>query len=385
FTDTGLTDGTTYYYQVTAVNAAGESTRSGEVSAMPVAPPSAPTGVAATAGNTQIRLNWTASQGAASYNVYRGASPGAEGAPAIITGIMTTSFTDTGLTDGITYYYRVTAVNPGGESGQSAEVSATAQFLILAIDAGGGVVGSFVADTDFVGNSLTYTTTASIDTSGVFQAPPQTVYQSMRYANPPGFGYNIVGLTPGATCTVRLHFVEPTLFAAGQRVFNVTLNGTAFLTNFDIFVAAGNAGNKAVAEVGTATADANGQISIGFGNVTNDPLVCAVEVFSTTPIPVPPAPTNLVATVNVGQVGLSWTAVAGASSYNVYRGTSPGGEGATPLATGVTGTSFIDNQTTAGTTYSYQVSAVNLGGEGPRSSERSATAQGLPPYRVLAI
>src|SRR5262249_43082318 len=159
------------------------------------------------------------------------------------------------------------------------------------------------------------------------------------YANPPGFGYNIVGLTAGATYTVRLHFVEPTLFGAGQRVFNVTLNGAAFLTNFDIFVAAGNVGNKAVAEVGTATADANGQISINFSNITNDPLVCAIEVFSA-PIPAPAAPTNLVASGNVGQVSLSWTAVAGAATYNVYRGTSPGGEGATPLTTGVTTPSF---------------------------------------------
>jgi fibronectin type 3 domain-containing protein len=385
FTDTGLTNGATYYYQVTAVNSGGESTRSGEVSAAPVAPPSTPTGLAVTAGNTQIRLNWIASPGAASYNIYRGTSPGGEGATPIATGLTTTSFIDTGLTDGTTYYYRVTAVNPGGESGQSAEVSATAQFLILAIDAGGGAVGSFAADTDFVGNSLTYVTGNSIDTSGVFQAPPQSVYQSMRYADPPGFGYNITGLTPGATYTVRLNFEEPTLFGPNRRVFNVTLNGAAFLTNFDIYVAAGNAGNKAVAEVGTATADANSQISINFSNITNDPLVCAIEIYSASPIQVPPAPTNLTATVSIGQVGLSWNAVTGASSYNVYRGTSPGGEGATPLAAGVTGPSFIDNQVTSGTTYYYQVSAVNLGGEGARSSERSATAQGLPPYRVLAI
>src|SRR5262249_48348887 len=82
---------------------------------------------------------------------------------------------------------------------------------------------------------------------------------------------------------VRLHFVEPTLFGAGLRVFNVTLNGAAFLSNFDIYAAAGNAGNKAVAQVGTATADAGGQISINFSNVANGPLVCAIEVFSTAP------------------------------------------------------------------------------------------------------
>jgi Malectin domain len=112
----------------------------------------------------------------------------------------------------------------------------------------------------------------------VYQAPPQAVYQSMRYSTV--FGYNIVGLTPGVTYTVRLHFVEPTLFGAGERVFNVTLNGAAFLSNFDIYVAAGYVGNKAVAEVGTATADANGQISIGFSNIANDPLVCAIEILS---------------------------------------------------------------------------------------------------------
>jgi fibronectin type 3 domain-containing protein len=384
FTDIGLTNGTTYYYQVTAVNAGGESSRSAEVSAAPVGPPSAPTGVAATGGNTQIRLTWTAPPGAASYNVYRGTTPGGEGASPVATGITTTSFIDMGLTDGATYYYRVTAVNAGGEGGKSAEVSATAQFLILAINAGGGVVGSFVADTDFVGNSWTYVTNSSIDSSGVFQAPPQSVLQSMRYADPPGFGYNLVGLTPGASYTVRLDFVEPTLFAAGKRVFNVTLNGTAFLTNFDIYVAAGNVGNKAVAEASTATADANGQISIAFSNIANDPLVCGIEVYSATPIQTPPAPANLVATASLGQVGLSWTPVTGAT-YNVYRGTGPGGEGATPLASGVTSPSFIDTHVTPGTTYYYQVTAVNLGGEGARSSEQSATPQGLPPYRVLAI
>ena len=386
YTDTGLTDGTTYYYQVTAVNVSGESNHSVEVSAMPVAPPSAPAGFIATPGNTEIGLSWTAPAGATSYNVYRGTTPGGEGASPVATGVTTTSFTDTGLTDGATYYYRVTAVNAGGESPESAEASATAQFLILAIDAGGGAVGSFVADTDYVGTSLTYSTSASIDTSGVFQAPPQSVYQSMRYGT--SFGYDIVGLTPGASYTVRLDFVEPTLFGAGERVFNVTLNGAAFLTNFDIYVAAGDAGNKAVAEVGTATADVNGQISIGFSNIVNDPLVCAIQLLSTTPVQAPPAPSNLAATLNVGQVGqvdLNWTGITGATSYNVYRGTSPGGEGATPLATGVAGTSFLDITATPGSTYYYQVSAVNLGGEGARSSEQSTTPQGLPPHRVLAI
>lgn len=44
----------------------------------------------------------------------------------------------------------------------------------------------------------------------------------------------------------------------------------------------------------------------------------------------PPAPTGLTATAGAGQVTLSWNAASGASYYNLYRGTAPGGEGATP-------------------------------------------------------
>src|SRR5262249_9790578 len=139
------------------------------------------------------------------------------------------------------------------------------------------------------------------------------------------------------------------------------------------------------AEVGTATADATGKITVGFGLVTNAPLIAAVEVFAAAPVQAPAAPANLTATASVGQVALSWSAVIGATSYNVYRGTSPGGEGATPYQTGLTGTTFTDGNATGGTTYYYQVSALNLGGEGPRSSEQSATSQSLPAYRILGI
>jgi hypothetical protein len=334
-----------------------------------------------------VALSWSAVAGAASYNVYRGTSPGGEGAVPYQAGLTGTTFTDVNAAGGTTYYYQVSAVNLGGEGARSAEQSATSQSLppyrVLGIDAGGGAAGTYVADTDFVGGS-TFSTGAVIDTSGVFQPAPQAVYQTMRYSATPGFAYAIAGLTPGASYTLRLHFVEPTFASAGSRVFNVTLNGAPFLSNFDIFVAAG-AVNRAVAEVGTATADAAGKITVGFGLVTNAPLIAAVEVFAAAPVQSPPAPANVTATASVGQVALTWSAVAGATSYNVYRGTSPGGEGAAPYQTGLTGTTFTDVNFTGGTTYYYQVSAVNLGGEGVRSSEQSVVAQGLPPYSIVAI
>jgi fibronectin type 3 domain-containing protein len=94
------------------------------------------------------------------------------------------------------------------------------------------------------------------------------------------------------------------------------------------------------------------------------------------------APTGLAATPSGGQIALTWTApVVGTGvtpTYNVYRGTAANGEGATPYATGVTSASFADAAVTAGTTYYYQVAAVDLGGESARSGEASATAPVTP-------
>ena len=73
-------------------------------------------------------------------------------------------------------------------------------------------------------------------------------------------------------------------------------------------------------------------------------------------------------------VALSWSACSGASSYNVYRGTAAGGEGATAIATGITATAYADTGLTSGTRYYYKVAGVNTGGAGPLSAEVSAVA-----------
>jgi fibronectin type 3 domain-containing protein len=126
FTDTGLTNGTIYYYVVSALNSAGESANSSQATATPAAPatpPPAPTGLEAIAGNAQVSLTWTASAGATSYHVKRGTT---SGGPYTQVAVPTTSSdTDTGLTNGTTYYYVVSALNAVGESANSAEVSAT--------------------------------------------------------------------------------------------------------------------------------------------------------------------------------------------------------------------------------------------------------------------
>ena len=125
FTDTGLTNGTKYYYVVSAYNSYGESANSVEVSATPVAAvPSPPTGLTATPGNMQVTLTWSASAGATSYNVRRGTASGGP-YPTLAGSPTTNALTDSGLTNGTAYYYVVTAVNSVGESGNSNQAAAT--------------------------------------------------------------------------------------------------------------------------------------------------------------------------------------------------------------------------------------------------------------------
>ena len=124
FTNTGLTNGTTFFYVVSAVNSAGESANSAQVSATPRATvPLAPTGLSAVAGDGQVSLAWNASSGATSYNVKRSTVNG--GPYTLIAGVTTTSFNNTGLTNGTTFFYVVSAVNSAGESANSSQVSAT--------------------------------------------------------------------------------------------------------------------------------------------------------------------------------------------------------------------------------------------------------------------
>ena len=89
--------------------------------------PSAPTGVAATAGNNQVTLSWSSVSGATSYNVKRSLTPGGPYDTLNATGITSTSYVDSTAANGTTYYYVVSAVNSIGESVNSSEVSATPQ------------------------------------------------------------------------------------------------------------------------------------------------------------------------------------------------------------------------------------------------------------------
>lgn len=127
FAHVGLANGSTYYYLITAVSTGGESVVSSEASATPLPPaPGAPENLTSTTDDAHVHLAWSATLDATSYNVYwakaAGVVPGAAGVTQIA-GVTATSYTHTGLTNGDTYYYVVSAVGAGGESPVSAEVS----------------------------------------------------------------------------------------------------------------------------------------------------------------------------------------------------------------------------------------------------------------------
>ena len=127
YTDHAVTNGTTYYYVVTAVNAAGESGNSAAVSATPqLSPPEPPAGLMATAGPGTVTLQWVSSTGAKSYNVKRSTTGGAP-YTTIAAGVTATTYADTNVVGGTIYNYVVSAVNAAGESTNSEQVSATPQ------------------------------------------------------------------------------------------------------------------------------------------------------------------------------------------------------------------------------------------------------------------
>ena len=307
-----MTNGTKYYYKVAAVNTAGTSGLSAEASATPEpGVPSAPTGLTATAGNSSVALSWTASSGATSYNVYRGTVSGGESTTPIASGIAATSYSDTGVTNGTKYYYKVAAVNAGGTSGLSAEASATPEPAIPSAPTG---------LTATAGNaSVALSWTASTGTTS----------------------YNVYrGTTSGGESTTPI--------ASGNCATSYTDTSVTNGTKYFYKVAAVNAG-------GTSALSAEA---------------------SATPEPgVPSAPIGLTATAGNASVALSWTASTSATSYNVYRGTTAGGESTTPVASGIAATSYSDTSVTNGTKYFYKVAAVNAGGTSALSAEASATPE----------
>ena len=334
----------------------------------PSSPPATPTGLSATPGSGLIWLSWSASSNATSYIVGRATTSG--GPYTIIGNPASTSYSDTGVVNCTTYYYVVAATNTLGQSANSSEASATLGSYAIAVNSGGSAAGEFIADANVTGGTVAAPTASAINTALVTNPAPQAVYQTERYGT---FTYTFAGLSTGTSYIVRLHLAEIYWTGPGEREFNVSINGTQVLSNYDIFAAAGGEDIAIVPEF-TAAANGSGQIIIAYTVGTADqPKSSGIEII----LPAPAAPTGLMATAGNAQVALSWSGVAGASGYNVKRATTNGGP-YTTVTNGLTGTIYSDSDLVDGTTYYYVVSALENLCESANSAQVSATP--LTPF-----
>jgi hypothetical protein len=129
-----------------------------------------------------------------------------------------------------------------------------------------------------------------------------------------------------------------------------------------------------------ASQDTFGKVYIGLGG---ESFVYGQIVGSGSVLPGVPANLSATAKSNA-EIDLAWTAAGGTvTGYNILRGTSAGGESATPVANGVSATTYADTSVTQGATYYYKVAAANSAGQGPLSNESSAVA--LTPSVAIAL
>jgi fibronectin type 3 domain-containing protein len=315
YIDNAVTNGVTYYYVITAVNNEGESAYPTEASATPATIPNVPENLFPTSGDAQVSLSWTvpSNDGGSAithYRVYRAITSG--GPYTNIANTTELSYIDNAVTNGIEYYYVLTAVNTKGESGNSTEESATPATVP-------NFPQSLVATSGDTQVSLTWATPVDDGGSAI------THYQVHRVINAVDPYTNIAN-------TTELSYIDTTV-----------TNG---VTYHYVITAVNSAGES------------------GYSN----------EV-GATPATIPNIPENLIATSDDTQVLLSWTVPnndggSAITHYRVYRATTSGGP-YTNIAN-VTGLSYTDSTVSTGITYYYVVSAVNAEGESGYSTEMNA-------------
>ncbi|MEM3396043.1 MAG: fibronectin type III domain-containing protein [Thermoplasmata archaeon] len=321
YLDTNVLPEEVYYYRVSAVNVLGEGALSDEVS-IALVKPSEPQNLSGYCYNSKVYLNWQApiTGAVTNYRIYRGSSSGNESLYAEIGNVL--SFVDTNVSLSNTYFYKVTAINPQGESNFSNEINVT------------------VKPPQPPTKPLNLRITATYAKVSLVWDPPADD------GGTPITNYKIYkGNTSG----------NETLLATIANITHYTDNTVAIWTEYFYQVSAIN--------------------SAGEG-VRSDEL----KVLVTGPTP-PSEPQNLLVTQQNGSLVLTWLPPlndggSAITNYRIYRSTASGAE--TPFAVIGNITTYTDTNVTAGTTYYYQVSAINAIGEGNKSNEANATAATTP-------
>ena len=253
----------------------------------------------------------------------------------------------------------------------------------ISINAGGDAAGNFQPDA-YSTSGYNFTTTDPVTTTGLTFPAPASVYQSAHYDSN-GFNYVIPHLTPGGTYQVRLHFAELQYTQPGQRVFNVGINGSPFLTNFDIVK---KTGGKDIADIEQTVvkADANGQITISFTNGTAGiPQVNGIELnakgLAAQPVAISPTIQN-----TFSGVVATFTSLDSRSLPTDFTAMINWGDGSTPTP-GLIQVNPAGGFQVVGTHTYTQVGAVNftvnITGADPKLE--SATAAGVATVQAYPI
>ncbi|AWI09961.1 putative Ig domain-containing protein [Ereboglobus luteus] len=308
---------------------------------------SMPTGLRAAPASGQIALKWAPVFEATSYTVKRASS--ASGPFTVVaSGLASPEYTDTGLTDGTTVYYKVTATAPGGESVESVHIAATPFKPI--IDNADGL--------------------PEVTLNGAWTASTAAPFGNNNF---PVDYYNTNFIHDGNTAKGTKSVVfTPTITTAGN--YNVYIRWTATSgrsnnTPVEVTDSEGthqytvnqriNSGTWVLLGTFKFAAGATGNVTIKNDSTNGHVIADAVRLV----LDMPRSPAGLTASTDAPPVALSWTAVTGATGYTVRRATSQHGPW-TLLADNVPGTSYSDAGTEADTVYYYTVSTVGGTGEG---------------------
>jgi hypothetical protein len=304
--------------------------------------PAAPRSLTGASADSQLVLRWTAAVGATSYNLKRSATNGGPYG-VIASNLPGLTYTDTGLANGTTYYYVVSALNPAGESTNSPQID----LVVGALSRGGWVASASSTES---GGSPANALDGNPNTrwsTGVPQTSGQWFQVDMGSTN------TFYGLVLDAASSSAD-------YPRGYQV-NVSNDGI----NWGSPIASGS-GTSAITQIRFATQAARYIRITQTGSVSGLWWsIAELNVLGKMGTP-PAAPTGLAAVPGDGRVALTWNPSSNASGYNVKWSLNSSGP-YTVVATNLAAPGFTDTILTNGTIYYYAVSALNAAGESPNS------------------
>ena len=212
-----VVDNTLVSLAVSQTDAAGNST-SAATSFTKLDAPVAPSGLVATAGNATSTISWAAVPGSSSYNIYWSNAVGVATSSSVISGV-NSAYTHNGLTNGLTYYYKVAAVNQTGTGLLSSEVSASptqpppAAPASVAVSAGYSRVNvSWSLSSGATSYNLYWNTSAGVTKSSNKIAGVTTTYSHTGLTNAQTYYYALTAVGPGGESTLSTeYFATPTV------------------------------------------------------------------------------------------------------------------------------------------------------------------------------